>query len=140
MPSLLKIGIGLSFATGGIFCFAAIAFSLGLGDSSAIDRLGRWATPVWTSAMFLLGSILVLIGVGLRTRAPWSRPLMMGFWAVLALTNIAGLIVQFRNHGSSRWEADLTALFALPVAAWYLFVKENVVAYYEELEASERRA
>ena len=137
MPSLLKIGMVLSFVSGVMFCVGAIAFALGAGDAGFLREspLGAWAGPVQVGLLFLAGAVLLAIGIGLRSRQPWTRPLMIGFWAALAVGNIAAFVIQVQRH-DPRWTSDLTPVVALFVATWYLFGKRNVTAYFGDLKTN----
>jgi hypothetical protein len=127
----------LSFVSGAMFCIGALAFALGAGDAAFLNDspLGSWAAPVQAAVLFLAGAVLILIAVGLRSRQPWARPLMIGFWAVLALGNIAAFVIQVQRR-DPRWRSDLTPVCALLVATWYLFGKQNVTAYFGELKTN----
>ena len=65
----------------------------------------------------------------------WSRWAMVGFWA----TQLAGSMgVGWANAGlSGAASAVASLLFAVILAWWYLFEKENVVEYYRALEKLE---
>jgi hypothetical protein len=83
-----------------------------------------------------LGILSIAIGVGLFRERSWARWLIAFHW-LLALAGAVGA-----GWGDGRGAgAALGAAQALPgllVAYWYLFFKENVVAYYRALEAHER--
>jgi hypothetical protein len=75
----------------------------------------------------LIGILLVSIAVGLWREREWVRPLMLLYWGAVPLSILAG----------TGWEVSdligslvVTALGA-GCAAWYLYARPNVRAYFE---------
>jgi hypothetical protein len=131
-PALVKVGSVASLALGGVFVLMAVFISLGFGDTAALtsSSLGSWAIPFWCVANFLGGTLLVIIGWGMRKRQPWARPLAVLFWAFNGL--LAGVqAVLEAPTGTFRF--GFVWLGGLAIAAWYFYVKSDVVSYYEEL-------
>jgi len=84
---------------------------------------------------FLIGGLLAAIGLGLWRERAWTRPLMMAYWPLSA-------VLTYAPAWSGGRATDLSGLlvFNAIVAAlawWYLYRKNNVVAYYQALERRE---
>ena len=133
-PLLLRIGKTVSLVVGSLFILAALLGSLGLVDTAKLkgSQLGDRALPFWSVCTYLFGVLLVAIGIGLRSRSSWARPLMLWFWGILALLNIAWFVLEL-GHGKVA-TADFTSILILPVAAWYLYGKRSVRAYFDSLK------
>jgi hypothetical protein len=119
---------------GSLFILAALLGSLGLVDTAKLksSQLGDRALPFWSVCTYLVGVLLVAIGIGLRSRSPWARPLMVCFWGILALLNIAWFVFAL-DHGKVA-TADFTSILILPVAAWYIYGKRSVRTYFDSLK------
>jgi hypothetical protein len=81
-------------------------------------------------AGLLFGGIAVLmaaIAVGLWQNRPWARPLMVGYWLLAA----AMPLVLPAETRSEMWASSIFMIVAAAIAAWYLYGKENVRAYFE---------
>lgn len=88
-------------------------------------------------AGLLFAGVAVLMGaisVGLWRKRTWVRPLMLCYW-LLAAAMSAVLPVA---SGGERWVNVVTMLIAGAVAAWYLYAKANVRAYFEAWEERPR--
>jgi hypothetical protein len=86
----------------------------------------------------LIGGLLAVIGLGLWRERAWARPLMMAYWPMSAVL----ASVPTWSEGSM---TDLTGLLAFTtiaaaVAWWYLYRKDNVVAYFNALNRREAPA
>jgi len=72
-------------------------------------------------------AVLFAIGVGLWRERAWTRPLMIVYWLALPLLvltsadwTVGGLVLDFL------WSVAMAG-----IAWWYLYVRPNVVAYFE---------
>ena len=134
-PLLLRVGKVVSFTAGTLFVVVALAASFGLADTSSLDRaaFGDWTVPLWSVAMYVVGVLFLAIGVGLKAQRAWVRPLIIGFWASLALGNIIWFATQISRRQVA--SGDFTSIPFLLFAAWYLYAKRNVVEYFQQLKA-----
>jgi hypothetical protein len=73
------------------------------------------------------------IGFAIWRELPWSRYLMV-IWVSAGAAQMA----QFWGDGAGN-QLDLTWLLAVAIAAWYLFFKGNVVAYFKALDRARNR-
>ena len=123
-PTLLSVGMVLSFLFGSVAVFVALAAAAGLTDFSAVRNSpwGSWTLPVWGMANLIFGGLLVCVGVGLKMGRAWSRPLILAFWALAGVANIVSLV----HHG----RAELLWVPCLMFSVWYLYWRHNVVAYF----------
>ena len=118
---LVRIGLVLSFplAIGGTVGLFAAAYG---GD-----------VPPATFVTVLGGDLVVAAtAVGFARERTWSRVAAVCFWPVA----IAAGAAQFSDGLVSRFDflhSSINATVAWAIAAWYLFRKFNVVAYYDEL-------
>lgn len=79
----------------------------------------------------LSGTICIVIGVGIWNERPWTRHLMIAYW----LVSFAGGIGHAITVGAGSVVATLIwAAIVFLLVGWYLYDKENVVAYYKALE------
>ncbi|MBA2339643.1 MAG: hypothetical protein H0V88_04565 [Pyrinomonadaceae bacterium] len=137
MPLLMKLGMW--FAS--VFAIGAIVL-LSLAASGLVRPL--WIgnqvveTKVWlriAGPLFLLTSVLMAgIAYGFRTRKAWSRHLVMIMWAAIGLY---GLILGAAGDVPRElaWRALIESVVFGSVAAWYFYVKTNVVEYFRALNA-----
>ena len=79
--------------------------------------------------MFAIGVLLLVIGVGVWREREWVRPLMVAYWASHALVGLMEIHVDVMNVISAFVGAGVGAA----AAAWYLYRKPNVSAYYASL-------
>jgi hypothetical protein len=128
-PLLLVLGQWLSLIVGSVFLlmlpFAVFdmgTFTIGADAVSGPEFLRRAG---WMFA--LIGGLLLGIGVGLWRERSWVRPLMVGYW--LAFVLIA--VVSPDDDGQSVALSVVMGLAAAGVAAWYVYAKTNVRAYFE---------
>jgi hypothetical protein len=92
-----------------------------------LRRIGiLWATS---------GVTMIGIAYALWKELSWSRPVMMFWWLVTAVM----LGVAAIQDGQAVLSSVLSVGAGAAVAAWYLYGRHNVVAYYRSLEASEHR-
>jgi hypothetical protein len=81
----------------------------------------------------LAGVACIVIAFGLYREQPWTRVLMLLYWIVLGATML-GLTLADSSIGNAIVVTVFGAGVPLVVAYWYLYSKENVVAYYRALE------
>jgi hypothetical protein len=132
-PTLMKVGGALSLFCGGLMVLVATVVSLGGGDLSGLrdTPFGGWAIPFWGIGTLLTGTLLLMIGWGIRARRSWIRPVIVVFWLFLGLQSILALVLATRKRQS--WEVDFSWLLCLGFAVWYFYRKRNVVSYFESL-------
>jgi len=73
------------------------------------------------------------ISVGLWRERPWTRTLMVFYWAVID----AWLVAEVAKYHPLELGAPGTIIFAaayMAAAVWYLYFKRNVAEYYARLE------
>jgi hypothetical protein len=84
-----------------------------------------------------LGAVLVAIAVGLWKQREWSRPLMVLTWVVLGVGTLVSDL-EPRADTAGLVGGMVTMLITAALAAWYLYRKRNVVAYYRAIERRSR--
>jgi hypothetical protein len=132
---MLRIGTWVALCFGILFTvpFAAVLVT--------IPRIahGGGSTPmsspvIATALSIVLVAVLAFaIAFGLWREKSWARPLMVAFWIAHGVQDF----LVFRADSSVRPLAGpLIFLSSVPfffIAIWYLYGKENVVAYYASL-------
>lgn len=80
--------------------------------------------------LVLLGGWLAAVAAGLWLDKPWSRWLMLAYWPLSSALMIAlgWNEPQFVENTAS---ACVFGAIAMSLAAWYLYRRDNVVAYYD---------
>ena len=80
----------------------------------------------------LIGCLMVLIAYGLGTGKPWSRHIVMAIFIwIVVYASALGALNMLRH--TIMWRAIANASGFGGVAAWYFYLKANVVAYFREL-------
>ena len=79
----------------------------------------------------LAGCVCIAIGVGIWEERPWSRHLMIAYWIMSFATGV-GRATTINGLSVALTTTIFTGIFVL--TGWYLYAKENVVAYYKSLE------
>jgi hypothetical protein len=134
-PALLWVGQFATALAGGMTLlllalapFDAGTFTLNGEEVSGPEFLRRGGGLVFA----VIGGLFVAIAVGLWRGRGWSRPLMLYYWFVIAAIMIG---LSWQQDASLAGAAPSLAFvaFAGGIAAWYLYRKENVVAYFEML-------
>lgn len=77
----------------------------------------------------LIGIWLTIIAVGLWRERAWARPFMLAYWPISFALMVA-LSWRDPNFVTSVVSTGLFAIGGFAGAAWYLYDKENVVAYF----------
>ena len=135
-PSLLVIGqLGTTFA-GGLFLLLFVVALFGRGTFSinnepvSSSEFLRRAGAAW----LIITASMLAIAYGLWRERSWARPLMVAWWA-------NGIVIPIFLSLHGEWPiADAVwsgaqCLIASVLAYLYLYRKDNVVAYFEALEA-----
>jgi hypothetical protein len=139
-PSLLLLGqCGSTFA-GVMFLGLLLLAPFDVGTFNiAGEQLRGPEFLVRAGWVFLLiGGLLAAIGLGLWRERAWTRPLMMAYWPMSA-------VLAYAPAWSEGSPTDFIIPFAFTaiaaaVAWWYLYRKDNVVAYFHALERREASA
>lgn len=133
-PVLLSIGQWLSLFTGGVFVLLTLLAPLNIGTYSISGEempgpqfllRGGWL-------MGVLGGLLLGIAVGLLRDRPWARPLMLLYWMAFALLALIGDGFDI----AALMASALVMIASVAIAAWYLYAKPDVRAYFEARSAS----
>lgn len=134
-PVLLQVGMIGSLVFGVIVVFILVLAPFNLGSYS-INGEAVSGPEFFREAGLLfgtLGILMLVIGLGLWLERAWTRMLMMGYWGVLAVAGVAQLVTGSSTVGDAIGFI-VESLIALALAGWYLYGKDNVVAYYQRLE------
>jgi len=135
-PMLLTIGMYVAPAFGGLFLLIVLAAALGAGDYTIDGEAVTGLEFLRRAGVFYaaLGGSALAAAYAIWQERSWSRWAIAGFWVV----QIAGAVGEAGIKGAAGAVAAM--LLALIVVGWYLFDKDNVVAYYRGLEKSEAAA
>jgi hypothetical protein len=127
-PALLALGQWFSLLAGAMFLLLLLLAPFDLatysidGDSvSGAEFLRRAGL-----GFGLLGVIQVAIGIGLLRDRPWARPLMIYYWLAAFAAGLSASGLEASEILSYAFSCAIPAL----VAGWYLYAKDNVVAYF----------
>ncbi|HVE79804.1 MAG TPA: hypothetical protein VNA89_13125 [Gemmatimonadaceae bacterium] len=133
-PALLVLGQFASAFAGAVFLLGVplAAFDVGTftvhgQQVSGPEFLRRGGGPAFAAT----GALLLTVAVGLWRGRPWARPLMLAYWPVAG-----GLTIALAPAGARLEAAWTTLTFALAgglLAAWYLYGRRNVAAYFGAL-------
>ena len=135
-PFLLTLGQGVSMFAGSLLVLLTLMAPFDIGtfringeqmSGPEFLRNGGWL-------LLVLGGLLVVIGVGLWRERTWSRPLMIIYWLSMSLMTFIG-----HDQGRVNVVTGVVMSVGLAViAAWYLYRKAHVRAYYAAREALDR--
>jgi hypothetical protein len=135
MPFLLMAGMVVSAFVGAVGVFAAVLQAAGAFSSTQI--FGQPAAPGLRSALengaflaYIFWLLLAAVAWGLWREQWWSRPVMVGFWALM----LTMATVQYVRGLERAWSGCLP-IAGLVLSASYLYGKGNVRAYYRVLES-----
>ena len=135
LPALLWVGRFGTAGFGGmatLFLFLA-PFDIGSYSIGAEQVSGPEFLREAGAVFGVLGLLMLATAYALWTERSWGRWAMMLYWPVVAIS-------MFFTPAETTGNAAAGAFFSLVaglIAWWYLFGKENVVAYYERLERQE---
>lgn len=137
-PGVLTLGMYVSLILVGLAVVGAIAASLDFGTYTVNGQpvsgpeFLRWAglsTALSTAALF---GLLLWVGMGLRWNKPWTRRVMVGFWAAAYVSEIVGAF-----SDPEPWSALFVGVLGWTVlagpAVLYLYWNKRVRAYYAAL-------
>jgi hypothetical protein len=85
----------------------------------------------------VIGVLMALISFGLARRKPWSRHLVITIFALI-FVYASALGALNLIHRAVMWRAITNAIASGSVAAWYFYLKPNVVAYFRGLKGRGR--
>ena len=131
-PGLLVAGQMLSAMFGGILLGLLLLAVAGTGDLTLFGeavtggQFLRRAGPMLGGMGLMLGAI----AFGLSRDRPWTRPLMVATWTLPIVEGATRLATGKLEYNWSIL-AFVGSLVALPLAALYLYRRDNVVAYFE---------
>jgi hypothetical protein len=136
-PLLLTIGMYVSFAFGGISVFMLLLAPLGAGSYSIDDEAVSGFEFLRRVGIYYLaiGGSAVAAAYAIWRERSWSRWAIVLFWLAQVATVIGSGWAESGIAGVAGGLASLLVILVL--VAWYLFDKENVVAYYRSLEKGE---
>jgi hypothetical protein len=130
-PALLFLGQICTAFSGSIFLLFSVLAPLNLGTYTLGDERVS-GLEFFQRAGLLWGALTVSmlsISYGLWRERPWARPLMVAWWVNGALMAL------FPPWGSptvgDAVSGIVQSLIGGTIAWWYLYKKENVVAYFD---------
>jgi hypothetical protein len=80
-----------------------------------------------------MGCLMAFTAFGLGARKPWSRHLVIMIFALIFVYAATLGVLNILRH-TIMWRALIDASVFGCVAAWYFYVKPNVVAYFRSLD------
>jgi len=127
-PTLLLLGQWFSLLAGAMFLLLLVLapFDLATYSISGEQVSGPEFLRRVGLGFGLLTAIQLAIAIGLLRDRAWARPLMMYYWLAAFAVGLS----------ASGWEMSSFLAYAFScaipaaVAGWYLYGKENVVAYF----------
>jgi hypothetical protein len=133
-PLLLTLSMYTAAAFGGFLLFL-LCLALFNAASYTINRepvTGLEFVERVGPRFAVLGISCLAIAYAIWREYPWNRWAIVAFWTV----QVVGAVGSGWSAGGLRGAVDSMAslLTVLVVVGWYLFGKENVVAYYRSLE------
>lgn len=131
-PSLLVLGQFVTSFMAGIVLLLLVLAPFNLASYSIDGQVvtGLEFLRDGGLSFALIGGWFAAIAIGLWRERAWARPVMLAYWPISA-----ALVVALSWHDahllSTVVSTGLFTLIAFPTAAWYLYDKENVVAYFK---------
>ena len=139
-PTLLMVGIYLAPAFGGMCLLAVVAAALNTSfvrfTVNGDVVTGHEFLKTAGLALTVLGALALGIAYGIWQERPWTRWLILGFWATVVALDVGLGWAQAGLGGAASAVATLAVVLLL--VGWYLFGKENVVEYFRALEHAAR--
>ena len=136
-PLLLTIGMYVAPAFGGLFLLLVLLAPFGAASYTIDNELVTGFEFLRRAGIYyaLIGGSAVAAAYAIWRERSWSRWAMVFFW----LAQVAAAIgFGWADSGVAGVAAGLASLLIIVVLVWwYLFDKENVVAYYRSLEKAE---
>lgn len=139
-PALLLIGQGICGFAACLFLLFIPLAALNIGSYSISNRPVSSAEflRVGGPPFVLIGGWFAAIALGLWRDKSWSRPLMLAYWPVSTAIGIA-LLWNDPDLVTNIASGCIFGAIAMSIAAWYLYRKDNVVAYFDT-RARDRKA
>lgn len=134
-PTLLTIGMVLSGLIGGVAALTLVLAPFDIGTYSIKDESVTGPEFLRHAGLLMVTMAVLLIGicVTLARHEPFARELMILFWI---LNGVISTLVPILKGASG---FDISWMVALPIAIWYLYFKDNVVAYFTGARSGDRR-
>jgi hypothetical protein len=136
-PFLLQLGTVGSLAIGAMMLlFLALApFDIGSYSISGEAVSGPEFLRATGLLLAMQAANLLAVGIGLWQERSWTRPLMIAYWLTVLVADVAWIV------GGTLTAIDgvgfaVEIAVSMGVAAWYLYRKTNVAAYYDALKRS----
>jgi hypothetical protein len=138
-PLLLTLGLYGAPGFGALALLGVACAGLGIGSYSINGQSVSGSEFLAQAGPYLgaVGLLSLLIGFGIWRERPWTRWVIVAFWAV-SLAGGAGLGWSRSGLGGAAGGLAQSLLPAI-LATWYCFGKDNVVAYYRALEVLDGR-
>jgi len=128
-PLLLVLGQWGSLFAGPIFLLMLLLAVFDRGtftvDGDVVSGPEFLRRAGWIFAT--VGGLLLAIGIGLWRERSWVRPLMVAYWLAFALF----AFVSPGGDGADVALSVVTGVAVAGVAAWYVYGKPNVRAYFD---------
>lgn len=129
MPALVAVGGVGSALVGGLFvAFLILApFNVGSYTINGQPVSGPEFLRQAGVSFALVGLVLLGIAIGIWREQSWARPLMLSYWIAVPLAAIAGIGWDWTDLVG----VVVTSALSAAIAAWYLYGRANVRAYFE---------
>jgi hypothetical protein len=135
MPFLLMVGMVVSAFMGFVGVCAGLLQAAGafsstqlFGQPAAPGLKGALENGTFVAHIFWL--LLAAVAWGLWREQWWTRPVMVGFWALM----VTVAAVQYARGLALAWSGCFPVI-GLALSAAYLYGKGNVTAYFRILES-----
>jgi len=142
MPFILAMSMGW-YSLVAVLCAAVLLAMLrGVFQNPSVSVEPLPPDAFTIMGLFLLlvvveGAIAATITYALWWERPWSRDLVIGWWAVTTLPAVFSIFKS--GVGPGPLGSIVLSLLGLGGAWWYLYRKTTVVHYFQVLAARERR-
>ena len=133
-PTLLTLGMVFSAFWSGLALLITVTTLFSSGGSYTINEQPVSREEFLSNPFVRLFPLVILymgtVAFGLYRELAWVRPLMLAVWIAYAL----GIGFLDWPGTSERVLGVGMALVLVAIAGWYLYAKQNVVAYFERIE------
>lgn len=132
-PALLLLGMFGSALFSGVAAIFLVLAPFDIGSYTINDEPVTGPEFLRRAGFLFFGgaAICAAISYGLARNRSWTRPLMLVYWIVIAIGSIS-----LGDSGNVACSI-LAALFALALAALYLYAKDSVTDYYDAIRKRE---
>ena len=147
MPFLLLCGMGFSAFFAGVGTFVLtlmvpiMVFGNGPFTSNGVEvdkaTFLRDAAPTFL-IMPLFLALYGAVAYGLWKERPWTRTVMAGCWVALVVASILATFL-VPSEDSDAVISVTSMVLMTGFAAWYLYGKGSVIAYYRAIEEQDAR-